>query len=139
MNMNMNIDEILHECILANGGEHIRVTKALFDEWELFAKDNPSLCIQDVSPAILSGRDRLTLMSRKVWERENRSHVLKKEQEFDRRRAQLRRERFQEFKEIHGLNPTISSALACLAEQIGMEQIQQALDMAKEKQANKKE
>mgnify|MGYP000090112825 CR=1 FL=1 len=131
----MNIDEILHECILANGGEPIRVTKACFLEWEAFAKDNPSLCIQLVNSH--SGNDRLTLMSRKVWEREQRANVLKHEQEIDRKRAQLGRERFQEFK-ADGLNPTIAAALACLAEQIGMEAIKDAMTKAEKQVKDKK-
>lgn len=124
----MNIDEILYQILKANDGK-IRITErvlTLWQDYQVIAKEcspafKPS-CYHDPGTGF-------TLISRKEYDDSRRYQVLKADQEVTRKRAQLGRERFEEF-QAEGLNPTIAAALACLAEQIGMEKIKEAMTQA---------
>lgn len=122
----MNIDEILHECVITSSLGKVPISTKLVCAWE---KENENGLKPDTLCFMMGTKYGPYMVSREARTKELRQQILKEEQDIDRKRAQLGRERFQEFK-ADGLNPTISAALACLAEQIGMEKIKEAMAQA---------
>lgn len=136
----MNIDEILYQQILANEGK-TRTTETLFNNWQILWAELSAL---NLTPKVWIYQEQskhlgvvYNVITYKEHQQVNSYHELKADQEATRKRAQLGRERFQEFKS-EGLNPTISAALACLAEQIGMEKIKEAMAQAEKQVKGKK-
>lgn len=135
----MNVDEILYQQLLANEGK-TRTTEAIYLEWESFIEDvkaNPHVHNYEQLCFIYKEVTVYSVITYREHIQERSYHELKADQEATRKRAQLGRERFQEFKS-EGLNPTISAALACLAEQIGMEKIKEAMAQAEKQVKGKK-
>jgi len=131
----MNIDEILYQQILSNEGK-TRTTENLFNNWRIVWAELSAL---NLTPKvwIFQENNIYNVISYKEHQQVQSYHELKADQETTRKRAQLGRERFQEFK-ADGLNPTIAAALACLAEQIGMEKIKDAMAQAENQVKGKK-
>lgn len=136
----MNIDEILYQQLLANEGK-TRTTETLFNNWRVVWAELTTL---NLTPKVWIYQEQskhlgvvYNVITYKEHQQVNSYHELKADQEATRKRAQLGRERFQEFK-ADGLNPTISAALACLAEQIGMEKIKEAMAQAEKQVKGKK-
>lgn len=131
----MNIDEILYQQLLANEGK-TRTTETLFNNWRVVWAELSAL---NLIPKvwIFQEGNIFNVITYKEHQQVQSYHELKADQEATRKRAQLGRERFQEFKS-EGLNPTIAAALACLAEQIGMEKIKEAMAQAEKQVKGKK-